>query len=98
MTDGTNADFLQVLLREAPEDPLVYLVVAERRLVSFEAQAPQPNHDVHDGAPTLPAHMIVEVKRPVQRPVLKCLTRVAPVNRWSPTSGLPQISDMSLRR
>jgi hypothetical protein len=71
VTDRTNADFLQVLLCEAREDPLVYLVVAERSLVSFEAQAPQPNHDIHGGAPTLPAHMIVEVKHPVQRPALK---------------------------
>ena len=51
VTDRTNADFLQVLLREARQDPLVYLVIAECRLVSFEAQAPQPTSDVHRGAP-----------------------------------------------
>jgi len=32
------------------EDPLVDLVVAECRLVFFETQAPQPDHNVHDGA------------------------------------------------
>jgi hypothetical protein len=50
MTNGTDADFLQVLLGEVREDPLADLVVAECRLVFFEAQAPQPDHDVHDGA------------------------------------------------
>jgi hypothetical protein len=50
MTNGTDADFLQVLLGEAREDPLVDLVVAECCLVFFEAQAPQPDHNVHDGA------------------------------------------------
>ena len=49
VTDRTNADFLQVLLREAGDDPLAYLVLAECRLVSFEAKAPQPNR-VHVGA------------------------------------------------
>ena len=50
MTNRTNADFLQVLLGQVREDPFVDLVVAESRLVFFEAQAPQPDHDVHDGA------------------------------------------------
>jgi hypothetical protein len=40
ITNRTNADFLQVLLREAREDPIAYLVLAECRLVSFEAKAP----------------------------------------------------------
>src|SRR5262249_18736639 len=48
MTDGTDADFLQVLLCQVREDPLVDLVVAV--LVLFEAQAPRPDHHVHDGA------------------------------------------------
>jgi hypothetical protein len=39
MTNGTDADFLQVLLGEVREDPLVDLVVAECRLVLFEAKA-----------------------------------------------------------
>jgi hypothetical protein len=66
VTHGTNADFLQVLQRKARENLLVYLVVQKCRLVSFAAQAPQPNRDVH-GGPS-PAHMIVELKLPVQRP------------------------------
>ena len=53
MTNGTDADFLQVLLGEVREDPLVDLVVAESHLVFFEAQAPQPDHNVHDGAHNL---------------------------------------------
>ena len=50
MTNGTDADFLQVLLGQVRKDPLVNLVVAEYRLVFFEAQAPQPDHDVHGRA------------------------------------------------
>ena len=53
MTNRTNADFLQVLLGQVREDPFVDLVVAESRLVFCEAKAPQPDHDVHDGAPNL---------------------------------------------
>jgi hypothetical protein len=61
VTDRAHADFLQVLLRKDREDLLVYLVVSECRLVSFEAQAPQPNRDVHGGAPCQ-VHMNIEVK------------------------------------
>jgi hypothetical protein len=50
MTDGTDADFLQVLLCQIREDPLVDFVVAECLLVFFEAQAPQPDNHVHDDA------------------------------------------------
>ena len=50
VTNWTDANFLQVLRREAREDPLVDLVVAECLLVFFEAQAPQPDNHVHDDA------------------------------------------------
>ena len=36
-------------LSAEPKDRLVYLVLAECRLILSEAQAPQPDHDVHDG-------------------------------------------------
>src|SRR5262245_22228412 len=45
-----DAKLLQVLFRQARKDSLVYLVLAEYRLILPEAQAPQPDHDVHDGA------------------------------------------------
>ena len=48
MTDGTNANFLQVLLRQVREDPFVNLILSECRLASFEAKAPQPRSKVHD--------------------------------------------------
>ena len=51
MPNGRDAKLLQVLRRQAREDRLVDLVLAECRLVLPEAQAPQPDHDVHDGAP-----------------------------------------------
>jgi hypothetical protein len=46
-----NAKLFEVLGGEAREDPLVDLFVAECRLVLFEAKAPQPEHNVHDGVP-----------------------------------------------
>ena len=51
VADRTNANFLQVLLREARKDPLIYLILAECRLILFEAKPPQPTSDVHGGAP-----------------------------------------------
>src|ERR1700747_956048 len=53
MANGTDADFLQVLLCQVREDPLVDFVIAECRLVFFEAQVPQPDHNVHDGRPSI---------------------------------------------
>ena len=50
MTNGTDADFLQVLRREARQDLFVNLVFAECGLVLPKTQAPQPDHNVHDGA------------------------------------------------
>src|SRR5579872_615424 len=55
MTDGANADFLEVLLGEAWKDLLAYLVLAECRFVSFEAKLPQPTSNIHGGAPGLSA-------------------------------------------
>ena len=38
--------------RRTRKDRLVYLILPERRLVLAETQAPQPDHNVHDDAPT----------------------------------------------
>jgi hypothetical protein len=48
-----DAKLLQVLFRQARKNRLVYLILAEDRLILPEAQAPQPDHNVHDGAPTI---------------------------------------------
>jgi hypothetical protein len=45
-----DAKLLQGLVRQARKNRLVYVILAERRLVLAEAKAPQPDHDVHDGA------------------------------------------------
>ena len=45
-----DAKLLQVLLRQPWKNRLVNLVIAERSLILSEAKAPQPDHDVHDGA------------------------------------------------
>src|SRR5262245_6511395 len=49
VTDRGDAKLLQSLMREAREKRLVYLILAECRLIPSEAQAPQPDHNVHDG-------------------------------------------------
>jgi hypothetical protein len=46
-----DAKLLQRLVRQARQDRFVYLILAEGCLIPPEAQAPQPDHDVHDGAP-----------------------------------------------
>ena len=45
-----DAKLLQVISPQVRQDRLVDVVLAEHSLVLSEAQAPQPNHDVHDGA------------------------------------------------
>ena len=49
VADDANAQILQVLRRQVRENLLGDLVLAERRLIPFEAQAPQPIPDIHDG-------------------------------------------------
>ena len=50
MPECGDAKLLQVLCRQARKNRLVYLILAECRLVLPEAQAPQPDHNVHEGA------------------------------------------------
>jgi hypothetical protein len=50
VTDCGDAKLLQRLVRQAGENRLVYVIFAECRLIPTEAQAPQPEHNVH-GAP-----------------------------------------------
>jgi hypothetical protein len=49
VADRTDADFLQVRQRKAREDPLVYVILAECRLILFEAEHPQPTSEIHAG-------------------------------------------------
>jgi len=50
MTNRADAKFLQVLRRQVRENRLVYVILAECRFILPEAQAPQPDHNVHNGA------------------------------------------------
>ena len=50
MPDNRDAEVFQVLTRQARKNRLIYLIFAECRLILPEAQAPQPDHNVHDGA------------------------------------------------
>jgi hypothetical protein len=67
MPECCDAKLLQVLFREARKNRLVYLVFAEYRLVLPEAQAPQPDHDVHNLRPqSVAAHIMVCLRERVQ--------------------------------
>ena len=59
---GRDAKLLQVLRRQVRQDRLVYLILAECRLVLPEAQAPQPDHNVHDERPQSGTADIITVK------------------------------------
>ena len=52
MPNCRDAKLLQGLVRQARKDSLVYLMFAECSLIFPEAQAPQPDHDVHDEGPS----------------------------------------------
>ena len=53
MPNCRDAKLPQGLVRQARKNGLVYLILAECRLVPFEAKAPQPIPEVHDGALTI---------------------------------------------
>jgi hypothetical protein len=49
MSNNTDTKVLQVLGCQARQDRFVDVVPAERRLIPFEAQAPQPTPDIPGG-------------------------------------------------
>src|SRR5260370_35347409 len=49
MSDSVDTQLFQVLRRQARQDRIVNRVLAECRLILFEAEAPQPTPDVHSG-------------------------------------------------
>jgi hypothetical protein len=49
VSNDIDTKVLQVLGCDSRQDRLVYLVLAESRLIPFEAQAPQPIPDIHGG-------------------------------------------------
>ena len=51
MSDNGDAEVFQVLHGQIGQDRLVYLILAECRLILPEAKPPQPDHDVHERAP-----------------------------------------------
>ena len=54
MPDKSDTKVLQVLRRQTRQDRVVDLILAECRLILFEAKPPQPTSDVHGGAPGSP--------------------------------------------
>src|SRR6516164_3362511 len=88
MPECCDAKLLQVLFRQARKNRLVYLILAECRLILPESQAPQPDHDVHGSAPKLAvAHMMIRCKGRVYDG-FRCCTASAPRFRLGPSSTL----------
>ena len=50
MPQRCDASSFRSSLSQVGQDRLVYLILAEYCLILTEAQAPQPDHNVHDGA------------------------------------------------
>ena len=42
-----DTELLQVLIRQTAQNRLIYVILAEDRLILPEAKAPQPDHNVH---------------------------------------------------
>jgi hypothetical protein len=51
MSDGHHADVFEVLGRQLRQNCFIDRILAECRLVLFEAKAPQPTSEVHDWQP-----------------------------------------------
>jgi hypothetical protein len=69
MPEGRDAKFFQVVRCQMQQDRLVYLILAECCLILPEAKAPQPDHNVHDGAPQSGSgahHLLVHRRCPGQ--------------------------------
>jgi hypothetical protein len=61
MPYGRDPNLFQGLVGQPRKNRLVYLILAECRLVLPKAQAPQPDHNVHFGHPNLGLlHIIVQ--------------------------------------
>ena len=59
MSNNGDAEVLEVLRRQIGQNRFVYLILAECRLILPKAKAPQPDHNVHDGAPTIGVARII---------------------------------------
>src|SRR5215470_3320173 len=60
-----NTDLAEMILRQIVQNRIVDGVLAECRLILFEAKAPQPTSEVHRNALTCPARMMVPAKQRV---------------------------------
>jgi len=65
LANNDDAKVFQVLRRQARQDRVVDLVLAECSLVLFEAQVPQPTSEVHDMPELRLARMIFQAKQGV---------------------------------
>jgi hypothetical protein len=85
-----DAKFFQVLSREARQDPLANLILAECRLIPSEAQALQPDHNVHNGAHSALPNIIGRSGESVQKAPIR------PSADWEPTLRVAVIAACKL--
>ena len=87
MAESLDAKLLEVLRRQARQNLLVDLVLAERGLIPFETKAPQPFSDVHGGAACLAGRddPSDETACPGQASARRTHAR-----RWGPGEDLPK--------
>jgi class 3 adenylate cyclase len=63
-----DAEIFQILRRELGQRLPIELVVAERGLVSFETQAPQPRRQVHQAPPSSSSRVFASLRSGVAKP------------------------------
>jgi hypothetical protein len=91
MPNRDDAKLLEGLVRQARKNRLVYRVLAERGLILFEIEAPQPAAEVHDSALGLPG----------ERNTIQAYTLVPPFQPWALSrhpQRLPRTSSMPPQR
>src|SRR5260370_23042054 len=84
MSDSVDTQLFQVLRRQARQDRIVNRVLAECRLILFEAEAPQPTPDVHSGVLSSAGAQSSFRRNNVSRALFFATTAVGRVSRVSP--------------
>src|SRR5262245_58135430 len=83
MPDKSDTKILQVLCRQTRQDRVVDLILAECRLIFFEAKPPQPTSDVHDHT----HHWFAACQRTPMRNI--CLAWYSPAASGRMVAALP---------
>ena len=84
MPKRNDAKLLQVLRRQGRQNRLINVVLAKQRLILSKAQAPQPDHNVHD-------------KRPIVVIMIPSLRESLAWTHFTPTGRLAAATAQGLR-